>query len=78
MITYDQMKRMTSEYFVAVRDQRDVWVPANGGHEQPSPTPLGITVLYVYNPARGEHAYLIVATDAIMSQEEVDEALSLH
>ena len=52
------------EYRIAEAAKADRWVPGNGGREEPF-TYNGIRYLWVWNPARGEHAYLNLDTDII-------------
>jgi hypothetical protein len=56
------------------RKARGRWVPASGGSEQPYKTRSGIRVLYCWNTGTGEHAWLNVDTDIIMTAEEADAA----
>jgi hypothetical protein len=56
---------------------RDSWVPACGGTEVPFPTRSGRTLLYCWNAATGQHAYLDVGTDLILSDEEAWLALGV-
>ena len=66
MIDRKQAENMTTEFFTAVRDRLDVWVPAASGHETPTLQRDGRRLLYVFNPARGEHAHLDVDLDVIV------------
>jgi hypothetical protein len=52
----------------------DTWLPACGGTEQPF-TCKGRRLLYCWNPARDEHAYLDLDTDLFLSNEEAWEIL---
>ena len=61
----------TEEYTEAVLHDRDVWVPACGGFETPTKYRCGRTLLYVFNPALGQHAYLDLNTDQIIPDDEV-------
>ena len=45
------------------------WVPANGGTETAFTSRSGIRMLYCWNVRTGEHAYLNVDSDIIMTQE---------
>lgn len=51
------------------------WYPANGGTETEFKTRLGRRLLYCWQPSTGRHAYLDVATDIILSDEEAQLAL---
>lgn len=68
----------THEYAIAVAGNADRWVPACQGTETPFTSRSGIRLLYCYNPQRGEHAYLNVNTDTIMTNEEADAALMMR
>ena len=52
------------------------WFPACGGTETPFNTRTGRRLLYVWQPTTGQHAYLDLATDLILSNEEADAALA--
>ena len=56
---------------------RDQWVPACGGTETPFKSRSGITMLYCWNPATRDHAYLNVDTDIIMTHEEATAAMMM-
>ena len=51
------------------------WYPASGGKEEPFRTRTGRTLLYVWQPSTGHHAYLDVGTDMLLSTEEAEYAL---
>ena len=51
------------------------WFPACGGTEVPFKTRTGRTLLYCWQPATGNHAYLNVGTDLILTDEEARQAL---
>lgn len=57
----------------AMHQQGD-WFPANGGTETPTTTSAGRRLLYVWQPSTGDHAYLDLDTDLILSDAEVDTA----
>jgi hypothetical protein len=60
----------TLEYARAIIRNSDAWVPACGGREEPMQ--IGQTrVLYCFNPAEGEHAYINLDTDLICSEHEL-------
>jgi hypothetical protein len=65
----------TQEFDLAVSVQRDSWIPACGGHEKPFRSRSGRTLLYCYNPGQDRHAYLDVATDTILSDEDAKALL---
>ena len=47
------------------------WVPACGGAERPF-LMQGYRLLYVWQPSTGQHAYLNLDTDIILTDREVD------
>lgn len=53
------------------------WYPANGGTEEPFISKSGRKLLYCWQPTTGNHAYLDVSTDMILSDEEAQYALGL-
>lgn len=69
--------KTTPEYDAAVQDQRDAWVPACGGTEEPFRARSGARLLYCYNPGQHKHAYLNQDTDTIMTDEEARAALGV-
>lgn len=48
---------------------KDRWVPACGGTEQPFNVG-NFRLLYMWNQVTGEHAYLNLATDIFLTNEE--------
>lgn len=54
------------------------WVVACGGTERPFETRTGRTLLYMWQPSTGRHAYLDVKTDLILSDEEARLALDTY
>ena len=56
------------------RRQRGRWVPACDGSELPSRTRSGLVVLYCWNTGTGEHAWLDVASDIILTPAEAEAA----
>jgi hypothetical protein len=64
-----------AEYDAAVAAHADKWVPANRGSETPITTRTGRRLQYCYNPGRHQHAYLDVATDLVLTDEEAQAAL---
>jgi len=54
------------------------WYPACGGTEVPFYTRGGRRLLYCYQPTTGNHAYLDLDTDLILSNEEADAALTTY
>jgi hypothetical protein len=60
----------TLEYARAVLGELDAWVPACGGHEVPAV--IGhVRVLYCWNAATGEHAYINLDTDLICDEHDL-------
>ena len=53
----------------------DRWIPACGGTETAFNTRTGRRLLYCWNPGTGQHAYLDVQTDIILTTEEAQQAL---
>lgn len=60
----------TAEFYTARISNADRWVPACGGTETPFKTRNGRTLLYCWNAYTNVHAYLDVASDIILSDEE--------
>ena len=54
------------------------WYPACGGTETPTRYRSGRTLLYVWQPSTGRHAYLDMGTDLILSDEEAGIAVSKY
>ena len=59
----------TVEFWIAMGQGADRWVPACGGTEVPFRCRGGKMLLYVYNPSIGKHAYLDVESDLILDDE---------
>jgi hypothetical protein len=57
---------MTLEYAEALVSNADRWVPACGGKEAPF-TKNGTRWLYVWNPKMGQHGYLNLDSDLVVS-----------
>jgi hypothetical protein len=53
------------------------WHPANGGTEEPFYTRSGKRLLYCWQPSTGDHAYLDLDNDLLLSDEQAREALGL-
>ena len=66
----------TAEYEAARISRADRWVPACGGLETPFRTRSGARLLYVYNFARGRHAFLDCNTDMILEDSEVKKIMA--
>ena len=67
-------KYTTEEYDSACSNNRNVYVPACGGTEEPFLTRTGRELLYCYNPGLGCHAYVDCVTDFVLSQEDAQAA----
>ena len=67
-----------SVFPVAPTIDPDRWIPACGGTEQPFNTRTGRRLLYCWNPGTGQHAYLDVQTDIILTNDEANAALGNH
>lgn len=65
----------TNEFTVAVQENADRWVPANGGAETVFLSRSGVRMLYCYNPKLGKHAYLNVDSDIIIPDDEIGNYL---
>lgn len=55
---------------LACRMNSDIWLPANGGKEEPFISRSGIRLLYVYNPFLQKHAYMRLDRDEVISDQE--------
>jgi hypothetical protein len=53
------------------------WIPACNGTETEFKTRSGFRLLYVYQPSTGNHAYLNLDTDMILSTDEAMRALGV-
>lgn len=53
------------------------WIPACGGTEVPFRTRTGRRLLYCWQPSTGDHAYLDMDTDIILTAEESRLALGM-
>ena len=69
---------VTEEFAIAIAERVDRWVPANGGTETVFTSRSGVRMLYCFNPQLGQHAYLNVDTDVIMTNEEAQQAMALN
>ena len=58
--------------------KNDNWVPACGGTEVPFKSRSGKRLQYVWQPSTGQHAYLDVDSDIILSDEEAQACLQMH
>ncbi|MCL6442565.1 MAG: hypothetical protein K6T83_03740 [Alicyclobacillus sp.] len=51
------------------------WIPACGGTEVPFKNRQGVTVLYVWQPSTGRHAYLNCETDILYKDIDLTEVM---
>ena len=74
------LKRLVEQENKRVRESadNDNWVPACGGDEKPFISRSGKRLQYVWHPPTGQHAYLDLDTDTILSDEAAQEALQLN
>lgn len=56
----------------------DSWVPACGGTEVPFKSRSGMRLQYVWQPSTGQHAYLDVDSDIILSDEQAEAAMAMY
>lgn len=54
------------------------WYSASNGTEQPFTSRSGKRLLYVWQPRTGNHAYLDLGSDIILSDEQAANALQLN
>ena len=67
----------TLQSFIDERKPLSNWYPASGGAEPVFVTRTGRRLLYVWQPSTGDHAYLDVDTDIILTNEEASAALAV-
>jgi hypothetical protein len=65
----------TEEFRIACERKLDAWVPACGGTETPFKARSGAILLYCFNPATGQHAYIDQGTDWVLTYEEAEAHL---
>ena len=56
----------------------DNWLPACGGTEEPFVSRSGKRLQYVWQPSTGQHAYLDLDSDIILSDEEAEACLQMN
>lgn len=56
----------------------DNWYPACGGTEKPFVSRSGKRMLYVFQPSTGNHAYMDVDTDMILTDDEAQRYLGVY
>jgi hypothetical protein len=54
------------------------WFPACNGTETPFLSRSGKRLLYVYQPSTGNHAYIDMGTDMVLTDEEARQALQTY
>lgn len=59
----------------AERAAQGNWYPACGGTETPFLSRSGRRLLYCWQPSTGNHAYLDLGTDIILTSEEAEIAM---
>ena len=59
------------------RREQGNWLPACGGTEQPFTTRRGFRLLYCWQPATGNHAYINLDTDIVLTDTEALYALGV-
>ncbi len=77
-LTGINMSNETAEFRSAMDRKADQYIPACGGLETPFETRTGRRLLYCYNPQLHNHAYLDVASDIILSNEEAGVAMGIY
>ncbi len=71
------IKHLGYEVWLAHRPPVNEWEPASNGAETPFLTRTGRRLQYVWNRESGEHAYLDLDRDVILTAEEASEAMDL-
>jgi hypothetical protein len=72
------LHELIDKHNAEVHSQDDSWQPACGGTEVPFKSRSGKRLQYVWQPSTGQHAYLDVDSDIILSDEEAEAYLALH
>lgn len=54
------------------------WTPAHAGTEKPFTTRTGARLLYCHNPVTGQHAYIDLTLDRVLTDAEARAALDLE
>jgi len=67
---------MKTYFAMACEANKDIWLPACGGYEEPFISRSGVKLLYCFNPKKGKHAYLRMDSDMIISDEEAQFLLA--
>jgi hypothetical protein len=57
------------------RRENGPWFPACQGTEVPFTSRSGLRLLYCWQPSTGRHAYINLATDILLTDEEAQAAL---
>lgn len=73
----------TLEYNLAVANNMDHWVPGCGGTEEPFRARSGVRLQYCFNPAKRQHAYILLSTshrlrtDIVLTDEQAEAHLQM-
>ena len=62
----------TEAFRIACIRMLDLWIPACGGTETPFRARSGAILLYCFNPATGQHAYVDQGTDYVLTHAEAE------
>ena len=76
MVDHDQIDPIVKPDFSNTSD--DNWYPACGGSETPFISRSGKRLLYCFQPSTGNHAYLDVNSDIILSDEDARQHLGTY
>lgn len=75
-ILHDLIDEHNKELRENIKD--DSWVPACGGTETPFKSRSGRRLQYVWQPSTGQHAYLDVDSDTILSDEQAEAYMQMN
>lgn len=73
----EKIQQRRAEDFQAFTNSKD-WFPACGGTEIPFTSRSGKRLLYVWQPSTGNHAYLDLDSDIVLSDEDARQALGTY
>lgn len=75
-VTMYEMRRPWVSTYVVTRDrEQGAWVPACNGTEVPFTARNGQRLLYCWQPLTGNHAYIDVNTDMVLTTEQALRAM---
>lgn len=74
----ERLNSNVEEFQYAISNRLNAWVPACGGTEVPFKARSGATLLYCFNPALQQHAYINVDTDMILEDHDAFLHLGLR